>query len=328
MIDIKVSILIPTYNQPQYIVQAVESALAQDYGNVEVIVNDDSTNNETEKLLAIFTSDHRFTYYKTAVNIGRVANYRKLLYEYATGDWVVMLDGDDYYKQSNYISKAVGIINQNPALVLVGAGHTIFYEKKNENVDAVLVEKDVVFDGKQIFTDNIAIPQHTTNIYKKSIAITLNFYSHPSNASDAEGLYRLCLHGDIAYLNIMPVVWRVHGDNATFSKDISKQLKELNFIDSVYDYSLAFLQKEVAQKWKENQYFGNSHHILELAFNSKKLINVIKVCYFFRKYWGVKSVLQVINRYLITNSKELPLLQKAVYNFLKVTKKILKKSEV
>lgn len=328
MIDLKVSILIPTYNQPQYIVQAVKSALAQDYKNLEVVVNDDSTNYETEKLLAIFTSDHRFTYYKTAVNIGRVANYRKLLYEYATGDWVVMLDGDDYYTQSNYISKAVGFINEYPALVLVGAGHTIFYEKKNENVDAVLVEKDVVFDGKKIFTDNIAIPQHTTNIYKRSIALTLNLYSHPSNASDAEGLYRLCLHGDVAYLQTIPVVWRIHGDNTTFSKDVSKQLKELNFIDSVFNYSLAFLQKDVAQKWKKHQYFGHSHHILELAFDSKKLINVMKVCYFFRKYWGGKSVLQVINRYLNTNSNELPFLQKTVYNSLDITKKLLKKNKV
>jgi glycosyltransferase involved in cell wall biosynthesis len=325
---LKVSILIPTYNQPQYIVQAVESALSQDYKKLEVIVNDDSTNDETEKLLAIFKSDPRFTYYKTVVNIGRVANYRQLLYEYATGDWVVMLDGDDYYIQSNYISKAVVFISENPALVLVGASHKIFYEKKNENVDAVLVENDVVFDGKKIFTDHIAIPQHTTNIYKRSIAVTLNLYSHPSNASDAEGLYRLCLHGDVAYLKTIPVVWRIHGDNTTFSKDISKQLKELNFIDSVYNYSLAFLQKDVAQKWRQNQYFGHSHHILDLAFHSKKLINVIKVCYFFRKYWGGRSVLQVINRYLNTNSKELPLMQKIVYNSLRVTKKLLKKNEL
>ncbi len=328
MSGLKVSILIPTYNQPQFIVQAVKSALAQDYKNLEVVVNDDSANDETEELLSIFSSDNRFIYYKTVVNIGRVANYRKLLYEYATGDWVVMLDGDDYYIQSNYISKAVVFISENPALVLVGAGHNIFYEKKNKNVDAVLVENDVVFDGRKIFTDNIAIPQHTTNIYKRSIAVTLNLYSHPSNASDAEGLYRLCLHGDVAYLRTIPVVWRIHDDNTTFSKDVSKQLKELNFIDSVYDYSLAFLQKDVAQKWKKNQYFGHSHHILELAFQSKKLINVIKVCYFFRKFWGGRSVLQVINRYFNINSKELPLLQKIVYNSFKVSKKFQKKNKL
>ena len=45
-----VSILIPTYNRPHYFKIALESALAQTYSNIEIIVGDDSTNNETEKL--------------------------------------------------------------------------------------------------------------------------------------------------------------------------------------------------------------------------------------------------------------------------------------
>ena len=46
-----VSILIPTYNRPHYFKIALESALAQTYSNIEIIVGDDSTNNETEKLI-------------------------------------------------------------------------------------------------------------------------------------------------------------------------------------------------------------------------------------------------------------------------------------
>ena len=298
---LKVSILIPTYNQPQYIIECVESALAQDYENIEVIVNDDSSNDETKQLLLKYKEIAKFKYYKTSANIGRVANYRKLLYEYACGDWVVMLDGDDYYISNDYISVVVGYIKKYANLVLVGAGHNIFYEVKNETIEAVLVTENKVFKGDKIFTDNIAIPQHTTNVYKRSIACNLNFYSHPSNASDAESLYRLCLHGDVAYLKNLPVVWRIHGENTTFAKEVSTQLKELNFIENVHKYSLSFLDKSVVDNWRSKQYYNLSHHILDLAFASKKSKNVLKVCFRFWPYWGTRSVLQVMKRYTQLN---------------------------
>ena len=46
-----VSILIPTYNRPHYFKIALESALAQTYSNIEIIIGDDSTNDETETLI-------------------------------------------------------------------------------------------------------------------------------------------------------------------------------------------------------------------------------------------------------------------------------------
>lgn len=320
----KISILIPTYNQPQYIIQAVESALLQDYFNLEVIVNDDSTNNETEQLLKPFFADKRFSYYKTKTNIGRVGNYRQLLYEYASGDWVVMLDGDDYYIDSHYISYVVSFILKYPKLVFVGAGHKIYYECTGETTVCHITDEDKVFDGSNIFKEQIPIPQHTTNVYKREVALPLNCYNHPSNASDAEGLYRLCLHGEVAFLHLIPVVWRIHENNTTYTKDISEQIAELNFIDSVYHYSLSFLESDIAKAWQKRQYYGHSHHILQIALNSKKFTNVLKVCYHFRKYWGIKSLPHVIYRYLKMHATELPFLQKCLLSFLTFIKKVLK----
>lgn len=75
-----VTIMIPTYNQSAFIVEAVESALMQDYENLEVIVLDDCSDDNTQKLLQAFNSDSRFYYHRNKKNIGRVKNYRKLLY--------------------------------------------------------------------------------------------------------------------------------------------------------------------------------------------------------------------------------------------------------
>ncbi|RUT63328.1 hypothetical protein C1149_16050 [Clostridium botulinum] len=46
-----VSVLIPTYNRPEYFKEALESVINQTYRNIEIIIGDDSTNDETENLI-------------------------------------------------------------------------------------------------------------------------------------------------------------------------------------------------------------------------------------------------------------------------------------
>ncbi|MGC8706738.1 MAG: glycosyltransferase family 2 protein, partial [Desulfurella sp.] len=87
----KVTIAIPAYNQAKYIKQAIDSALNQDYPNLEVIVSDDASLDDTRQIVKEY-NDKRLKYYRNEKNIGRVANHRKLLYEYATGEYVLNLD--------------------------------------------------------------------------------------------------------------------------------------------------------------------------------------------------------------------------------------------
>ena len=124
-----VTIMIPTYNQSNYILQAVESALNQDYCNIEVVVSDDSTNDETKLILGKFSKLNNFKYYKSDENIGRVKNYRKLLYDLSNGDYVIMLDGDDFFNDNAHISKAVSYFNTDEKIIVVGAGINILYKK-------------------------------------------------------------------------------------------------------------------------------------------------------------------------------------------------------
>ena len=290
----KVSILIPTYNQPEYIVQASQSALAQDYKNLEVIVSDDSSNNETNKLLATFTSDNRFTYYRTALNIGRVANYRKLLYDYATGDWVVILDGDDYYTDSNYITKAIELINKNDKIVLVGAGILIKNEKKNSKYSYNLGTNTIVFDGKEVFTKYKRIPNHQTDIYNREKAMALNFYRDPSMGSDSESIYRLCLRGDVGYIAQDVAVWRLHEENTSYKRDLQTQIKEITFIDSIYKDALNYLTAAELKSWKDimMNYAGN--HLLQIAINQKKSTSVWFLAF---KYFDIKTALLHLVKY-------------------------------
>lgn len=119
----KVSIQIPTYNQSETIGLAVQSCLNQTYNNIEINIADDGGSDSTELVLEPFLKDPRVRYFKNKTNIGRVANYRKALFEYATGQWVLNLDGDDYFINNNFIEQAIKDIEnaKNDVLFYLGS---------------------------------------------------------------------------------------------------------------------------------------------------------------------------------------------------------------
>jgi len=284
-LQLLVSIMIPTFNQPQYIEQAVKSALSQKYEYLEVIVSDDSTNDETSQKIQPFLIDNRFRYYRNQNKLGRVGNYRELLYKLAKGDWVVMLDGDDFLIDNKYISKAIDVINKNPSIVLVGAGIEVLYQSTGNSIARLLINESRIFKGMKVLEEKMPLPNHQTDLYPRVLAHQLDFYRDQSMGSDSESLFRLCLHGDVAYLKDIAATWRIHEQNTTFTLDAAKQIRELVFIDKVYDYSLQYIGEQSAKNWRKYMYNMMAGHIL--------LLPGVTVFNKFQLFWKIKNILPV-----------------------------------
>ena len=89
-----VSVVIPTYNREDYVVRAVESVLNQTYHDVEVVLIDDgSTDNTAQKIQEIGRNDHRLKYFFQE-NKG-VAAARNLGMQKSNGEYISFLDSDD-----------------------------------------------------------------------------------------------------------------------------------------------------------------------------------------------------------------------------------------
>lgn len=95
--DPLVTIIIPSYNRAHIITTAVKSALEQTYKNIEVIVVDDGSVDNTEEVLrTAFPDDLRLRYYRHSPNRG--GNYaRNRGIDLARGEYVTFLDSDDTY---------------------------------------------------------------------------------------------------------------------------------------------------------------------------------------------------------------------------------------
>jgi len=89
-----VSIGIPTYNRRQMAMRAVKSALSQTYANIEVIVSDDASTDDTIQYLSTI-QDERLAILRQTENGGIAENYNACL-NAATGELFLMLNDDDW----------------------------------------------------------------------------------------------------------------------------------------------------------------------------------------------------------------------------------------
>lgn len=118
-----VSVVVPAYNNERYIVETMESILAQDYPNLEVIVADHSSTDGTAALLCRFAEDSRVTLLSTEAGGGALRNWNRVS-RAATGEFLKLVCGDDLLVPSA-VSKQVAAFEEHPSAVLVAAQRDI-----------------------------------------------------------------------------------------------------------------------------------------------------------------------------------------------------------
>jgi teichuronic acid biosynthesis glycosyltransferase TuaG len=98
-----VSVIIPTYNRKNDLINAIESVIKQDHPILEIIICDDFSNDGTSALIKSLNHKN-IIYIKSKFNSGRPAIPRNLGLNIAQGDWVAFLDSDDIWSP-NKISR-------------------------------------------------------------------------------------------------------------------------------------------------------------------------------------------------------------------------------
>lgn len=103
---IKISVIIPTYNTCKYIEECLKSIVETKYRNLEVIIVDDSSTDDTCKIINKFTQQYKFIKLYNISHQG-VASARNVGIKKATGDYLVFIDSDDIISKDvfSYIDK-------------------------------------------------------------------------------------------------------------------------------------------------------------------------------------------------------------------------------
>lgn len=166
----KVSIIVPVYNAANYIEQTIQSVLAQDYANWELLLVENGSTDDSVARIKAF-EDERIRLIEMEGNVG-AANARNEGVRQATGVYVGYIDADDVWNQ-NKLSKQLAFMKENNAAFsftgyefgdenAVGTGkivrvpQTLKYKQALSNT--TIFTSTVIFDTRLIEKDKLYMP--------------------------------------------------------------------------------------------------------------------------------------------------------------------------
>lgn len=154
--NLLVSVCIPTYNNARYLKRSLESIINQTYGNLEIIVSDNASTDNTEEILKSFT-DSRVKYRRNSTNIGCYNNYNECL-KVVEGEFVAFYHSDDIY-EPDIVKKQVEFLQNHIDVAAVFALDRLI----NEN-DKVIGKTNI---PKELKGKNIYIFEEIFNAFLK-----------------------------------------------------------------------------------------------------------------------------------------------------------------
>jgi len=211
-----VSVLMPSYNCGKWIEGSIKSILEQDYKELELIIIDDNSSDNTRQIIKKFqeSEQRRFLLHKMPYRTKNIAKLLNIGIQLAKGDFIVRQDADDF-SFLNRISSQLKFLTDNNIPI---CGSLFYVILPNGNL---LEDKGRI---QKIYTscnDKFSPPLHGTWMMKKSLIDMIGMYdeSFPF-AQDFEFIYRTAFKHDLKIRNVQKVLynWRIHNRNITFKE--------------------------------------------------------------------------------------------------------------
>jgi glycosyltransferase involved in cell wall biosynthesis len=219
-----VSILIPTYNRASLLQQAIRSALSQTYDNLEIVVSDNASTDETSAILAQQT-DSRITLLRQTTNVGPIRNINACLGS-AQGEFVLVLSDDDLLLP-HCIARMMEQCLMHPAAT-VAYGQT-----RKETTDGQLIvttrpSPTLMEPGLEFvmqWIDGRREVAFCCTMFRRSHLLEIGgFPAFP--ACDAAARAAVALRGDVLHIPEVLAIYRVHALSDSHSFSTRQWVKE------------------------------------------------------------------------------------------------------
>ena len=278
-----VSFCLFTYNQEQFIRDALEGAVSQDYENMEIIVSDDSSTDKTFDIINDFFmnyhGNHRIIINRNEKNLGIAENVNKVLYTIAKGEFLVLAAGDDVslpnrtsvgvnfmleHKEvssvsfaSKLVDKKLNPLQENPIKTLnVGNNTILTMEDYTLNCFSFLL-----FSGDSRMLRRIVVDSFPPLKYVK--------------AEDIYLFVRSLYVGSIAYIRQSLVLYRQH-DNSVMNKARNRSIDDIEKAIEAFEKGGCSNQLIADMEYAiENGYISEGHKIFVLK-KINWIVNALK----------------------------------------------------
>jgi len=221
--SIKVSIILPTYNGAKYIRESIDSCLNQTYENIELIIVDDGSVDETSEIIKSY-KDKRIKYIRHKQNRG-ISHALNTGFKNATGEYLTWSSDDNFYA-SEAIECMVNALNKHDKIHFI---YTNFYKIDEEKY---ITGRRKVGSVKKLNRKNCIGPCF---LYRRKVYEEIGDYSQKAFlAEDYEYWLRIRKRFYMKKLNKFLYYYRVHTDSlSSLYTEKTEMLKE----KIIYKYS-------------------------------------------------------------------------------------------
>jgi glycosyltransferase involved in cell wall biosynthesis len=169
----RVSVLMLTYNRPQFIGRAIESILAQQFQEWELLVVHDGPNEEIPRVMEEWQKrDSRIHYFHRAVP-GNIAEASNFGLDHARGEYIAVLDDDDYWARADKLSKQTDFLDRHPDYCCCGGGVIVVDPMGREQMRYLKPENDEQIKRRALMANPLA---HSTTLYRREPALRIGGY--------------------------------------------------------------------------------------------------------------------------------------------------------
>lgn len=286
----KVSIIIPTFRRPQYIIEAIDSVLAQSYENIEVIVVDDNGKGTEDQicnamLLFSYIESGKIIYIVHDNNMNGSAA-RNTGIKNSSGDYICFLDDDDVFLK-NKVEKQISYLETTNSLACVCAFER-FYENGFSEQHKINTLKINSLDILQLQMD---ICSGSSLMVSREILDKLEGFDETFNRmQDIEFIYRLSKVTDIVVCDEILLKVRMHKSNESNSVQDGKKYQ--NTLTHFYNTFSNDIDKLSRIERKKTIYIYN-YLILKCYLKNKNLKSSFK--WLFKTKRPIYSIFRIFN---------------------------------
>jgi O-antigen biosynthesis protein len=201
-----VSIIIPTYNRAHLISRTIDSCLRQDYSQIEILVVDDHSIDQTAQVVQGY-KDPRVKYFLHENNLG-VAAARNTGLRNALGEFVAFLDSDDEWMPEK-ISRQLEVFKNHPGIGLVFTNG--YNECAGKDFLAKYSSSAIVYNPKKdkFFPLRLSITPPSSWMLPKNVMNEVGYLEEKmrNNYDDGDYFVRVASKYPIYFLNENLVTW-------------------------------------------------------------------------------------------------------------------------
>lgn len=242
----RISIIVPVYNIRNYVSYCIESLVYQNYEDLEIILVDDGSTDESSLICDKFAIKYNFIKVIHKQN-GGLSSARNAGLDIANGDYVLFIDGDDYL-QNGAIMELVEIVEKTSVDVVQFGYEEVFgYDKYAEAIERLIINKSevVVETDRYKFYDNLyrlggVAASACTKLMRLDLVNFLRFKEGFLHEDEQFTSHLLANCKSVAYVNeFFPYKYVMREGSIIHENFSQKKLYDLSFI---YEERIEILQ--------------------------------------------------------------------------------------